>query len=57
MRGLVLLLVLPLLLSLSCGDDDRCSQEEYDRFAEKHTTEGLTPEVEEWIEECGDRFV
>jgi thiamine pyrophosphokinase len=56
MRGLVLLLVLPLLLSLSCGDGDTCSEEEYDRFAEKHATEGLTPEVEEWIEECADKF-
>ena len=47
------LVLLPLLLAPACGRNGYdCSQEEYDRFEQKHAEEGMTSEVEE----CGDRF-
>ena len=47
------LVLSPLLLALACGRNGYdCSQEEYDRFEQKHAEEGMTREAEE----CGDRF-
>ncbi len=44
------LVLLPLLLTPACGRNARdCSQEEYDRFEQKHAEEGMTSEAEEWI--------
>ena len=47
------LVLSPLLLALASGRNGYdCSQEEYDRFEQKHAEEGMTSEAEE----CGDRF-
>ncbi len=54
--GVLFLVGLSLLLGFACGGGYDCSQEEYARFEQIYENEGLTAEVEEWIEECGSRF-
>lgn len=51
------LVALSLFLALACGGNGYdCSEEEYDRFETIFYDDGMTSEVEEWVEECGNRF-
>ena len=52
-----MLVALSLLIVLACGGSGYdCSQEEYDHYERIYAAEGMTYEVDKWIEECGSRF-